>query len=71
MVSPKFVGSPSKIRVENLRKTPKLAMRDDPSIMLSTKRSLNNKTTKYGYRVPYPDEKPKTLRNPSNYVNKT
>jgi hypothetical protein len=46
-------------------------MRDDPSIMLSTKRSLNNKTTKYGYRVPYPDEKPKTLRNPSNYVNKT
>jgi hypothetical protein len=72
--SPKLPASPTEIKVESVNSFDPIlrkSMEHDPGTMFNSKRSSAPRTrTIHGYRVPYPDDKPKVLRDPESYVNK-
>lgn len=72
--SPKLPASPTGIKVESvntLDPAKRKSIEHDSGTIYSSKRSSGlRKKTKFGYRVPHPDDKPKILRDPGSYINK-
>lgn len=72
--SPKLPSSPTAIKVESVNSfdpTMRKSMEHDPGTIYASKRSSAfRKKTKFGYRVPHPDDKPRNLRDPDSYVNR-